>query len=257
MKELNEAEISQLEAYWNDQLEAADRAVIEKRLAEDPDYAGAAAEWELLITEGFQPPADEKEELQDIRKRLLEYTASAEVPEEAEATTNSRSRFIVRRWYIGLAAAAAVLLFFWLGPLSGLFVSPSSPYDDYFAHLPRDNANLSTNVETGREAYDRQDYRKAYPALLAEVEAGGDSLDLIYAGVAAIGSGRPEAAIPILEPLLAARKWRLYDSEIRWYLALAYLNSGQETDGVTLLQALAQSDSEFAEQAEALLNAVE
>lgn len=251
---LSETDIQLLEDYWHERLEPRQREALEQRLATDTVFAEAAREWQLIITEGFLPSESEREEMAAIRERLSQYTAEehAAAVTAASPTPKTARPVLMRRLYLILAVAAAIALLVWLTPLSGLF-QPTSPYQDYFAHLPRDNANLSTDAEAGRRAYDQEDYETAFPALLAEVAAGGDSLNLIYAGVAALGSGQPERAIPLLEPLLASDKWRFYHDDIRWYLALAYLQDGQEDKASLLLQRIAQSESEYAESAARLL----
>ena len=158
----------------------------------------------------------------------------------------------MRHRYAGLAAAAAILLLLWLSPLNQI-IWPKRPAADFFAHLPRDNANLSDTGDTGQEAYDRKDYKRAYTALLEEVAAGGDSLNIIYAGVAAIGSGQAGKAIPLLQPLLASDNWKLYHAEVRWYLALAYLDQEQSGQAAELLQELIASNGAYSAEAKKLM----
>lgn len=251
MMKLNEADIHLLEDYWSERLTPEERAAVEKRLEEDADFRTAAAEWEQFLAEGFGPPAEEAEELQEIKKRLATYgQLDTGRPEDREQAT---STFQLRRIYIGLAAAAAILLLFLFTPLGELF-QPADPYADYFTHLPRDNANLSDNTENGRLAYDRQDYQSAYPALVAEVAAGADSLNLLYAAVAAIGSGQPAAAVSILEPLVDTQRWVFYREELQWYLALGYLGAKEPDKARELLQLLADENGTYAEKAREILD---
>lgn len=245
---LSEEDITRLEAMWQGALDSTEQAALEKQLQEDPDFQQAAEEWKLIVNEGFLPPQEELEEQEEIKKRMQAYAKETEIDSVAEA----ERPFRIRRLYIGLAAAAVLLLVIWLGPL-GRILGPSSPADDFFAHLQRDNANLSDPGDAGKQAYDQQTYQKAYPALLLDVANGGDSLNLIYASVAAIGSGQAEKAIPILEPLLDATNWQLYRSEIGWYLALAYVYEGQNDQAINLLEKMAGKDGEYSTEARALL----
>lgn len=246
---LSEEDIIKLEAFWQGTLDANEQAELEKQLQEDTAFRQAAEEWKLIVNEGFLPPQEELEEQEEIKRRMQTY---AEEP-EAETTTEPEARpFRLRRLYIGLAAAAALLLLLWLGPL-GRILGPSSPADDFFAHLPRDNANLSDPGDAGKQAYDQQTYKKAYKALLQDVASGGDSLNLIYASVAAIGSGQAEKAIPILEPLVDANNWQLYQSEISWYLALAYVYEEQDERAISLLEKMVDTGGEYSAEAKALL----
>lgn len=255
---LSETDIFQLEALWQNSLESSEKEALEKRLQEDTEFQKAAADWKLIVTEGFLPPTGEQKELAEIKARMLGYAEKDEAIAEGEQEKEVKSerKPIIRRLYIGLAAAAALLLLLWLGPLKGLLF-PNSPSEQFFAHLPRDNANLSGDGETGQQAYDRKAYKKAYTALLAEIAAGGDSINIIYAGVAAIGSGQPEKAIPLLEPLLSSENWRLYEAEISWYLALAYVEEEQWEQAERLLQAIDQASGPYSVQAKALIQDIQ
>jgi len=258
MMNLSETDIFQLEALWQNSLDPSEKEALEKRLQDDAEFQKAAEDWKLIVTKGFLPPTEEQKELAEIKARMLGYAEVSEASpkQEKEKEQKTERKPIIRRLYIGLAAAAALLLLLWLGPLKGLLL-PDSPTDQFFAHLPRDNANLSGDGETGQQAYDRKAYKKAYPALLEEVAAGGDSLNIIYAGVAAIGSGQAEKAIPLLEPLLLAENWQLYEAEIRWYLALAYVDQEQWEQANKLLLVIDQTEGPYSIQAKELMQQIQ
>lgn len=248
---LSEEDIIKLEAMWQGALDSTAQAALEKQLQEDPDFQQAAEEWKLIITEGFLPPEEEQQERAEIKQRLLQYASDSEITSTVAEPHKEQRPIRMRRLYIGLAAAI-ILVLLWLGPL-GRILGPSSPADNFFAHLPRDNANLSDPGDVGKQAYDQKTYKKAYLALLQDVATSGDSLNLIYASVAAIGSAQAEKAIPILEPLLDATNWQLYRSEIGWYLALAYVYEGQNDQAINLLEKMAGKDGEYSTEARALL----
>lgn len=252
---LSEADITKLENYWNGQLAPSEQTELEKRLAEDTAFRDAAAEWQFIIREAFMPPKEEVAEAAEIKKRLLSYQEDQNSTKQTAVESKPKRSLSVSWIAIGLAIAAALLLLLWLNPLNSA-LQEQRPSDGFFAHLSRDNANLSDEGPLGRQAYDQHQYAKAYPALVAEVEAGGDSLNLIYAGVAAIGSGQADKAIALLEPLVNAKSWSFYQSEIRWYLALAYLDNGEIDRTNDLLNLLIQADDAYAEDAKNLIQKI-
>lgn len=250
---LSEADIIKLENYWNGQLAPSEQTALEKRLAEDTAFREAAAEWQFIIREAFMPPKEEIAEAAEIKKRLLSYQDDQHSTRQAVATLKPKRPMSLRWIAVGLAVAALLLLLWFT--LNSL-LQEQRPSDGFFAHLSRDNANLSNEAPLGRQAYDQKKYAKAYPALVAEVEAGGDSLSLIYAGVAAIGSGQADKAVSLLEPLAAAENWSFYQSEIRWYLALAYLDNGEIDRANDLLNLLIQANDAYAEDAKNLIQKI-
>ncbi|MEL6944807.1 MAG: hypothetical protein AAFO82_19285 [Bacteroidota bacterium] len=250
MMNLSETDILLLEDYWAGRLKPEAQTALEKRLAEDADFQAAAAEWQLIVQEGLMPPISEQEEIDDIKNRLLSY-AKEEVPTTTTKVVESKRFDNNRMLYIGLAIAASVALFLWLNPFGETI--QSDPYGEYFTHLPRENANLSNETVDGKKAYDERRYEEAHTALLAEVEAGSDSLNLIYAAIAAIGSKQTESAITILEPLVGQESWKFYQAEIQWYLALAYLKEGAKTKARDLLEYLIETNSMYKDKAEELV----
>jgi len=249
---LSNADIILLEDYWANRLTEEAKKQLEKRLEEDMDFQKAAAEWELIVTEGVIPPESEAEELNVIKERLLSYNSQETTP---EAKVIKRQRFTQNRLiYIGLGIAASIAILLWVNPLG--IGSTSSSYDAFFTHLSRDNANLSNEAVDGKKAYDENNYELAYPALLEEVAAGGDSLNLIYAAVAAIGSQQSEKAIPILEPLVDNTNWEFYQTEIKWYLALAYCKADNSAKARTILENIINEKGTYATEAQALLEEI-
>jgi len=246
MKELSDLDIQLLEDFWNGQLSDTKKQEVENRLNKDAAFRTLANEWQLLFTQARIAPKEEVEEASQIRDRLLNYA------EEEKGTNKIRS---IRPIYYLLSAAAAVaLILLWLNFNDSLF--EKDPASRYFTHLSRDNANLSPGIESGEDAYDQKKYDRAYTLLLEEVAAGNDSLNLIYASVAAIGSNQAEKAILILAPLVNTESWQLYQSEIQWYLALAYLQEGESEKASRLLKTIINAKREYSKEAQALMEQI-
>lgn len=251
--QLNEEHIVALEALWQGQLQHPEKTTLEKRLVEDQVFFQAAQAWKKLSQEGFKPTQAESEALNRIKNRLRNYD-SAKVINIQESTKKrlQEQPFKNRRILYLSLAAAIILLLLWLSPLN-TWLQPISPYKQHFAHLSRDNANLGTDIQSAEEAYDLKQYGKAYPGLLAAVAENGDSLNYLYAGVAALGSNQAEAARVIFETVLNKPNWALYQNEIRWYLALAYLEGKRIEEARPLLQVLYQEQGEYSQNAALIL----
>lgn len=246
MKELSDTDIQLLEDFWNGQLSDTKKQEVENRLNKDAAFRTLANEWQLLFTQARIAPKDEVEEAGQIKDRLLNYA------KEEKETKKVRS---IRPIYYLLSAAAAVaLILLWLNFNDTLL--EKDPASRYFTHLSRDNANLSPSIESGEDAYDQKKYDRAYALLLEEVAAGSDSLNLIYSSVAAIGSEQGAQAILILEPLVNTESWQLYQSEIQWYLALAYIQEGETGKASTLLKTIADANGEYSKNAQALVEQI-
>ena len=251
--QLNEQDIFQLEDLWHGQLQGSEKMALEKRLAEDSAFYEAAQAWKKLSQEGFKPTKAESKALNSIKGRLSNYEASPVIDNQKSSKERSigQQPRIRRMIYFSLAAAIMLLLL-WLSPLN-TWLQPVSPYQQYFAHLSRDNANLGANIQSAAEAYDSKQYGIAYPGLLAAVSENGDSLNYLYAGVAALGSKQAEAATVIFESLLNQPNWALYQNDIQWYLALAYLEQNRIKEARTLLQVISQEQGEYSENAALIL----
>lgn len=251
--ELSEQHIEALEALWQGQLQESEKGNLEKRLAEDPAFFQAAQAWKQLSQEGFKPTQKESEALNTIKARLKNYEASPIIGRQKSSKKRLLGQSVkTRRLLYFSLAAAIILLLLWLNPLN-TWLKPISPYQQYFAHLARDNANLGTAIQSAEEAYDLKQYGKAYSGLLAAVAENGDSLNYLYAGVAALGSEQAENAAIIFENLLNQSNWALYQDEIRWYLALAYLEQNRTEEAQSLLQALYQEQGEYSQNAALIL----
>ena len=231
-----------IEAFLEGSLSEAEQKEFEARLQREP----------ALKTQ-FQVHQEVDQRMETFHKAALQADWKAYVEEEQK---KKKPTSIIPIRIIGIIGIAAViLLLLWLSPLSNLSLD-NDPYQQYFAHLPRDNANLGDEVLDAKQAYDELKYAEAYPGLIQEVASGGDSLNLIYASVAAIGSRQAEKAIPILEPLLEARNWQAYQVEIRWYLALAYLQQEELAKAQQQLNELASKENQYKTNAINLLQSI-
>ena len=240
---LDESDIKQLEDYWNELLPPDQLTALEQRLASDPTFARLASEWKIIITEGINRPQEEELEYLEIKRRLRAI--------DDEASSSNKGKF-VKIIYL-LPIAAVILLLVWLKPLSSIW-GARKPSGTYLTHLNRDNANLSTQGASGVLLYDQKKYKAAYPKLIEQVRLDEDSLNLIYAAVAAIHIGKGGEAIELLEPMLNAKKWEYYQNDIQWYLALAYWDEKQKDKAKVLLELILKEDEAYQTQAQNILD---
>ena len=247
--------LAQLEDYYDGTLPAAEANRLRSQLRKDPALAAAVAEWEAVYRHGLRrpPPADDAALL--LRERFAALEAELPRPSAAEPPP-TRRRPPRGIWLI----AATILLVFGLG----WWLFRGSPPAEQLARnsftwLPRQEATLSPaeDAQAGLRAYDRQDYATAYPLLLDGVAAGElDSINLLYAGVAALGAGEVATAQTALLEVLDTERYPLAEPEIRYYLGLAYLQDGDTDAGTRVLQTVAQTENSFAERARKVLQAL-
>ncbi|MCP9234841.1 tetratricopeptide repeat protein [Lewinella sp. JB7] len=245
--------LAQIEAYYDGELptEAADR--LRERLGQDETLARQVAEWEAVYRYGLRDQASQEDE--DLRNTFRSFEA-----EMATAAPPAVVRKLpVRRW---LAVAAAVLLLlaagWWILPRP----DPAARLaEENFTWLIRDDARLGPQRDedpTGVIAYDNSRYAEAYPKIIAAVANGTlDSLNLLYAGVAAFGAGEPERARELLRELLDSGNYGSFDeAAVRYYLALAELKLGNVAAAREQLTVAAPADPDFVLRRESLLRRV-
>ena len=133
-----------IEAFLEGSLSEAEQKEFEARLQREP----------ALKTQ-FQLYQEVDQRLESFHKAALQADWKAYVEEEQK---KKKPTSIIPIRIIGIIGIAAViLLLLWLSPLSNLILD-NDPYQQYFAHLPRDNANLGDEVLDAKQAYDELKY---------------------------------------------------------------------------------------------------
>ena len=241
--------LAQLEAYYDGELTAEETTRLRERLATEPELAARVARWEAVHRHGLLAPPSPAEEQQRLRQKLSAFEAELQ---GGEAQVRSLP---VRRWWLVAASVLVLLLagYWWLQRPT----ATQQLAEEYFEWLPRQEAMLGPAVDAaaGLLAYDRQEYEQAYPLLIQGVANGVlDSVNLLYAGVAALGVGEPEVATGVLQELLATGRYAMEEGELRYYLALAALQSGEREEALRQLTLINDTAApNVAEQANRLL----
>jgi hypothetical protein len=253
-----------LEAYHDGALDAAGEEELRQRLKDDSDFRQAVEKWEAIWIVGTQPTQAEREER--IRQKAFLNELEQQLPPVLPPPSPRR------RWLWLLLLISVPLLVWWImsrGQENNNLPSNESDtieenislpqfqaFDDrFFDHLPRESANLGSATDEALAHYDAQDYSTAWPLLAAQVTAK-DSLLLLYAGVAALGDQHPENAIGFLEPLASSPTFVFYQEEVQWFLALAYLESGDREKAAAILASLAGKEGVYQALARILLDEI-
>lgn len=234
-----------LEAYYEGELSDTQTADLRRRIDRDGHHR-AAARYEAILRRGLHAPAgsDTKGDA-DLRRTLADL-------EDGHAKKKSG-----RRWGPVLVATALLLLAaFAIYYLTSATSAEERVVADNFVWLPRQEATLGAqeNAERGLAAYDRQEYGLAYPLLQQGVADGVlDSVNLLYAAVAALGDDKPAPARDLLNELLAGGRYPMETNNVRYYLALAELQLGGRERATELLQANVDEGGEMSERSREVL----
>ena len=238
---------ARIEAYYDGELSEPEIARLRDELQANPELAAAAADYEAVHRYGLQIGQAELAERAELRQRLRAIDAA-----EVRPSLKARPRF---RQYVGIAAAVLLLVAAGWWFLRTPNTNPRLA-EEYFVWLPREEARLgpAEDAARGLAAYDRQEYETAYPLLLSGVANGAlDSVNLLYAGVSALGINRPLDARRHLSELLATRRYPLVAPDLHYFLGLAALYLDDKEQARRELTAARGTQSRNAERAEQLL----
>ncbi|SEQ59128.1 anti-sigma factor [Neolewinella agarilytica] len=247
---LNDKDIALLEAYTYGEISPEAEAELRGRLEEDADFAAAVRRWELVEREGFV-----------IEPSVATRAAVADALNREKTGTEERSSGIPWWWYILGALTVGLLAYGGWSLLHQPSTAPATapenaptevqadgPYADlvreYFRHLPSENFHLGseeTLEERALAAYEARDYATALPLLLETVEMGGDSLNLLYAGVAALGLGDGEAAVMYAEAVLNGLRRTEYFDDANYIKVLGLIQADELEVAKVIIQSQASN----------------
>ena len=239
---------ARIEAYYDGELSESEVEQLRAQLRAQPELMAAAADYEAIHRYGLHVGASEREERAALRRRIHAIAAEEATPKP-----------LARRRLARLSAIAATFLLLVAAGYWYIQSANRNPRlaEEYFVWLPREEAMLGPidDAARGLAAYDRQEYETAYPLLLSGVANGVlDSVNLLYAGVAALGSNRPLDARRHLSELLATGRYPLEAPDLHFYLGLAALYLDEKDEARRELAAARGTSSRNAERAEQLLS---
>jgi tetratricopeptide (TPR) repeat protein len=220
-----------------------DIAVLEAYLA------GEIKAHDVLDTKGQSVGKEQLEralqEYQDVRihlegAALKERLAKSPLPEVPAIRLQRRT------WW----AAAAVLIIV----ISGLLwqgVNTPPAFEDYFEHFDqlvtfRGSDNEGEGLAEAMEKYARKKYEEAYQEFskITSVKLNGEYL--FYWGVSALGSSHFHEAVEAFESIGTETDNKYYQ-QTRWYLALAYWQTGEFELAVSLLKSIKEGEYKYPE----------
>ena len=191
-----------------------------------------------------------KNERQEIKQMFGELRTEIE---DTEAKV-----FKLRPWLAAASIAVLVFLgtwfFFFNSPeinTDQLYAANFAPYDNVVHPIERGNQleDLKTRAFT---AYENMEYPKALELFGALHKKQNDSYVDFYSAMVLMQLNKQEEAIPLLEGYIV-KEGDLVD-RASWYLALAYLKSGEIVKSRAQLRLLVKKNGFKAEAAENLLD---
>lgn len=217
--------------------------------------AGDIEASEVLALDGSQLSADELKSAVEEYEEAVLIIEGAALKEELKAIHQENDSSQVQksfpRW---LAAAASIVLIGVFGTLIWQSTNSEPEFSDYFDHFPElftSRDSDSTSYSVGIEAYSLRDYDKAY-LLLENIEDLNNELKF-YLAVSALGSERFQLAIEIFEGIGTDSSNKYYQ-QIRWYLGLAYWQTGEIDKAKTTLKLILPDEFKYDKSLKLLMN---
>jgi tetratricopeptide (TPR) repeat protein len=238
-------DIDQAKKYLQGMMHAEEAAAFEKNLESDPQFREEFDfNRELLESMRIHYKATLKEKLHNL---------------EGASVLHKQSSIKSTKIFRIAGMAAAIALAITLG--YGLLFNPTDPqatfeqyYSPYYNVL--DGAERSIENESGDLAmrlYDQQRYEEAVKVFDTALTKDPDNINLqFYKALSLMSIGQADSAIVQLKQVLENTQDPWYEPA-RWYLGLAYLQSGDVSQAKGIFTAIMASDDSYSERAGELL----
>ncbi|HMJ70795.1 MAG TPA: hypothetical protein VK508_17960 [Cyclobacteriaceae bacterium] len=233
-------DIELIDLFLEGKLSASEAGVVRKRIEEDKEFADLYQDLKYVI-ESTKVAG---------REDLLGYLKAAEPKDE------QKSNNIVWYWISGVAATIAIVLslFFFIGkgpsanPNEDLVASYFSPYPNVIVPVVRGEREDSTARAKAFRDYELGNYESALRELTNIDTSTPD--DQFYMGVCALALKDYPAAVSHLKKYEGGES---FATQTRWYLALAYLGTGNVDMSRKYLSELARMDNNYSAKASELM----
>jgi len=232
-----------IEAYLQGDLPAEQRIALEARAETDAVFAAALAGRQQLY-DHLKAEAGEAPLRATLRPLNDKYFA-------AEATATVRQLAPHRRWWVGMAAAAAIALAVIAG---GQFMGSGADYEQFAHHEPlalTQRSDAGTLANRAESAYNGGQYTEAI-GLLEEylLDQSDDERARLALGISLLEEDHDEEAIRLFRKIVAAES--SLSPYGNWYLALAAVKRGDSAKARALLDLIPASDAYLTERANQL-----
>ena len=250
--ELTDKDVEILSAFSEKTLPEADRLLLENRLATDAEFNKAANEyWAVASALNLIEKRQKRTDL--LKATNAEMPPITDIEIKNTATVSNAKAVPMWRWFA--VAATFVLGTFALWQLVGTEKKLSPIVAEVFEPYPALGITKGDDEKTVRlealKYYATKDYSRAIPLLEKAFAVEKDSFLLFYKGIALIGNGESAQAISCLTVLQTSE---VVPAElVDWYLALAYVESGQKGKALILLKKVANTEGVNREKAVMLL----
>jgi TolA-binding protein len=235
--ELKGEALEELKAAIDKSPEAAEEARFSHRLAEvlrhEDKFQKSALLAAIIAEEGLPPTPDSTGK--GFAKNFLKWTAAFLL------IVGLSGVFLFKMLVNSEAKTYGALYEQHYAPLENVIVTPDKP------------AGLE-GFDQGMAAYDRGDYAKAIELLSAYYQQSGDANAALFLGVSHLEQGNAKAAAEALQNGIGKLPQPALDA-CQWYLALAYLKTGDTSMAKGLLKTI-QQDGIYGKQAADLLEKI-
>ncbi|MEM7575192.1 MAG: hypothetical protein AAF433_19960 [Bacteroidota bacterium] len=285
--ELSNEEIRTIEAYLQGELSQTEQQQFEDRLQNETAFAKAFSDWKDML-QHLRLSQEEQQRRIELKEKWLAYDAQ-------HSKTPVSSGIGKYKWLLGVAIAGGgvfALTHLLDGkeaaldneepatrplesadppipeeiaplypPVAALELNPL--VEQYLEFYPREDRLLSSssgNIEdwltNAHAAYDVGNYAEAVPLFKLALEAGTAPREGLFAGVAALQLGQGAMSIDFLKPLLEEQSLMNYYNDIRFHLALAFLQEEDVVNARLQLNEIIDAGEDFTLEAKELLEKI-
>lgn len=228
--------------YLRGEMPANEKAAFEQELEQDPELE-EAYQFHKQLAEG------QAYQFKQEKKAMLQALEAEAAEPDAKPRRKKRNPL-----YIGLAtgvgaAAVALIVFLFLPGKSAQELGKAyfDPFPDYTTETvrgggPQPSEESESIFDRGMRAYRASEYSVAIPRLQEALEKGKNpALSHFYLANALMAKGKPDEALQHLAGLKPELR-QDYQIQQQWYLALAYLQTGNEQKALPILDSLTEAE---------------